>query len=318
MADNTDLLNTLLQWSKAGGGNSAQGSMATDLQGNTSRISSPEIATMAANSISGDQNNQGNTMQNWHGDNTPMQRGPDIGLLLSGLIQKGLQASGGTDVNQVHQELMANVAKKTLTDNLQTHADNLMASNPDAIKILSTAIATHQANQDALDNSGNTVSPTISLTPIQQQANNIVSPATTVLGKIFEAAGFGTKTKEKQLANLSSAQGILGETPIQPSEIAKMDRETYGKTVTGYSDSLANSVDQLKNLRDQYTALDNTRSPIDMVYSRPSQMQLPLLDQMKAVAGQVLENHASLRNVLKNAPKSLSKSGNFRVTKVSN
>lgn len=244
----------------------------------------------------------------------------DIGQLLKSLVGQGNQSSqdkmqqDSADVEKVHQELMANVAKKTLNNNLQQHADNLMATNPDALNILATAIATHQANQDAAENNA---SPVSTQTPIQQQASNIVSPATTALGKIFEAAGFGTKTKEKQLANLSSAQGILGETPIQPKDIANMDRETYGKTVTGYSDSLAQSVDQLKNLRDQYTALDNTRSPIDVAYSRPSQMQLPLLDQMKAVAGQVLDYHAGLRKVLQNAPKSLYKTGNFKVTKVS-
>jgi len=65
----------------------------------------------------------------------------------------------------------------------------------------------------------------ITLTPLQQQAQNLVQPATSMLGKLFEAAGFGTQTKAKQLNNLLKAQGIIGEEPLQKGEKEKIGLE---------------------------------------------------------------------------------------------
>lgn len=172
---------------------------------------------------------------------------------------------------------------------------------------------------------GTDVTGQSTMTPLQQQAMKIIQPdigvhpvkaISDLLGYMTGISNNNADLQGKRLQNIGAAQKTLGEEPIQPKDIATMDRETYGKTVTSLTDTFGKNIDQLKNLKDQYIELNNTRSPIDMAMSRPSDLQRPLLEQMKAIQTQNVDLHHRLTTVLSNAPKSLAKTGNFKVTQI--
>jgi len=98
--------------------------------------------------------------------------------------------------------------------------------------------------------------PQQQITPIQQQAQNIVKPATGPLGKVFEAAGFGSQTKQRQLGNLSKAQEIMGQQPLQQADREKnrmsVDLEEmkaiYSKNSELSKEDRKNTFDQISNI----------------------------------------------------------------------
>lgn len=204
-------------------------------------------------------NSQTNTMQNWHGDNTPMQPGPDILSMLSGLIQKGLQASGGTDAQasqpqdnqpQLHpiaQAAQDGAVKATKEQAYQAvlqggpivakHISDMYGSGNDS-NFLPTQPTPAQAVNTLKGILPAQTSSTPTADPIQQQASNIVSPQSgfhpigdvlNLLGTITGVSALNQGIKGIQLDNLEKAQKLTGKVPLQQSDIDKATLETNQK-----------------------------------------------------------------------------------------
>lgn len=88
----------------------------------------------------------------------------------------------------------------------QSEQMGMQQSNADMMPLLQNLLSMAQQPQQPMQQQ---------MTSIQQQAQELVKPATGPLGKIFEAAGFGTQTKQRKLENLGKAQEIMGEQPLQ-------------------------------------------------------------------------------------------------------
>lgn len=76
----------------------------------------------------------------------------------------------------------------------------------------------------------------VALNNIQQQAQQIVQPATSGIGKFFESAGFGSQTKGRQLDNLAKAQEIISgnASGITPESLAAYNKSLEDAGLTDY------------------------------------------------------------------------------------
>lgn len=149
-----------------------------------------------------------------------------------------------------------------------------------------------------------------------------------VLAGFLHGFAQGTGYTKGNLENLNSAataaglaQEQAGEKPIQPTDIAKMNRETFANTVTGYKSQLENNQKQYNELNTQLKTLEENRNPAQKTMGWMSPDQIAILDQMKAVQLQNIEHLNGLKEIMVNAPKQLTENTNqnkFKVKKIGN
>lgn len=139
-------------------------------------------------------------------------------------VEKGLKEAGyAHTVHAIQNDVPA--------DHIVQEA-GLNQNDPTQILTQLIAMSAGGQNQPQPTNPGAQAAPPVAappaqsqMTPMQQQAGNLVSPATTALGKLFEAAGFGTVTKGRQLDNIAKAQEIQGQKPLQAADYLKQATE---------------------------------------------------------------------------------------------
>lgn len=245
MADNTstqtqqdpnDVLGQLMQaWAQNGGGNAAQGSMATNTQGQQSQIMSPGIAASSAQSIGGQQGNQGIL-------------NPSTGLndnhvkILQGLIDKGTK--------QHAQDFLNTYGPQAAQNLVDTHN----ATSPTAQGQSQPKAQTQQAQPASTSASTQASAPIpngstpLSSSPdaIQQQAMKIATQKPGLLMSIFR--GTFQNDNDQQLENLKQAQTITqGGPPLSPSEKTQAIGNWNSALLKQHQDFQSDLSDQMKS-----------------------------------------------------------------------
>lgn len=96
------------------------------------------------------------------------------------------------------------------------------------------------------------------MTPIQQQAQQIAQPTKNpVMGALDAVFGIGTNYKSRQLGNLSKAQEIMGEQPVQ-------EKDRYDK-IMAYETSRINKALEMDKLTNTHAT-----AYIDLIEKQPS------------------------------------------------
>ncbi len=258
------------------------------------------------------------------------------------------QGALGNDSQAILKALMDKAAKKALEGHFNEKAQEVMDTSPDGAHILTGSLSgnTIDGLLGKTSPSSSTSSPSspssdfsvsggqATETDMQDQVRkNILQQLiqTTkqpqgVLAGFLHGFAQGTGYTKGNLENLNTAattaglsQEQAGAKPIQPADIAKMNREVYANTITASNDILARNQEQYKSLVDQYKALEQSKGILDSTFKRPSADQLSLIDQMKAISKQNIEHFDRLRSLVKNAPKALTENKNqakFKVTKI--
>lgn len=231
------------------------------------------------------------------------QKGVDKALSEHGYKQGTDALVAGVDPNEIANH-----------EAMQPTSPNVSAPNPDHVALLGSLLGvnTNNTTQNVMDS-------------MQQQAADIVKPATSPLGKLLEAAGFGTQTKAKQLNNLAKAQQIesgqpaeiavplaqaaeinqkiAGAVPLQQADIVKLNVDTYGAALKANQEAYTNSNAEVANLSKTLETLQNSRS----VLSKSIGGSTDFMNQLKAViAAKTLENQKIGKNqkmLIDNAPK---------------
>lgn len=238
---------------------------------------------------------------------------------------KGLQKSAEEATMQGGPEMAQHILSKYVTPLQQ----------PDINQPMSFSANDSQSNQDNQSNfSVSGGQPTIQDMQGKVQQNILQQLISTTKQPEGVLAGFlhgfaqGTGYTKGNLENLNSAataaglvQEQAGQKPIQPTDVAKMNRETFANTVTGYKSQLENNQKQYNELNQQLKTLEENRNPIEKGLGLMSKDQLAIIDQMKAIQMQNIEHLNGLKEIMVNAPKQLAENTNqskFKVKKIGN
>ncbi len=222
------------------------------------------------------------------------------------------QGAVGDSGQAIIQALMAKSAQKALVKNLDDHAQNLLDTHPDGATILASVLATHMANNPETSQEGDVNS---SNTPIQKQAQDIITPEhRTILGNILNGigniTGFNAMSniseqgaKALKLSNLSAAQDILGQKPLQPKDIAEMDINTYKAGLEATHQALAVEGQKFNALQDLYGKLNETKGKPNQLLGMPSEEQKNVYKSLQLAAKNINTHVNNLGELINNRPK---------------
>lgn len=220
----------------------------------------------------------------------------------------------------------------------------------DPSQFLAHIVAANMANQSSTgdtsgsitqDNSQNNQQQNPQQDLIKQQAMKIIAPATTILGKLFESAGFGTETKAKQLNNLASAQKITGQEPLQQSEYEKTALETkqkidqalevplsqpelannqtaiYGHQITAVNDMYQKTMDEIAKSNEEIKALGDFRTLPGKLFGHMPDSIKKKFDENALLHTQAAIMAGKMSGLAQNPPKQNSKQQSNKVGKYS-
>lgn len=265
----------------------------------------------------------------------PMQALGDATLQQLASVGGTAQGAVGNDSQAIIKALMAKAAEKALTNNLNDHAQQLLATHPDGAAILAAHIDNPSltANphldkmsvlKDLLANSPDSLSfsgqpgtgqdgadaSSPEITDIQKQVQKIITPEhRTLLGNILNGIGNITGinamaaiseqgAKSMKLANLGTAQTMLGQQPIQPLEAQKMDRETLKNAVEATTAQLTNSQAAYKNIVDSMKEEKNYRNILESASGSPNQTYKSKRTELELQHQNYLQTHENLKVLL--------------------
>lgn len=260
-----------------------------------------------------------NSQQNTANVRNAYQKGVDKALSEHGYNHGTEALAAGTDPNQIaNHEAMQPQQPAMSMNNGGVGDSNGNDITPQHIATLASLLNSVNPNSTS-----NNSSSSNTMTPIQQQAMDVIAPATGPLGKIFEAAGFGTQTKAKQLKNLQMAQGIMQETPeskLQLSQasntnaVAEMQRMTNAgnkpidpeQYMTAYSQMYQKAYEAHASVAK--TGGDMAKSAQELMKSTADQTRNAL---EKTAGMQSKESQATLESAIASQKAALDATGDF-------
>lgn len=267
----------------------------------------------------------------------------NIGGILGALLDLAIPNASADTQNKANQMNQAQTlgpyqegVKKALKQAGETHATEALQqdvppqhieqqsglSQNDPMQVLSGLIATHLTNQ-IQDNF------TVQQNPVQQdkkQDFNQTNPVMDFFAKIgitptpqaqlllTQAAMNRQKIAAGQPAEISLPQAqtqeiqqkIDGAEPIQPKDIATLNRETYSATIQAANDAWQRNTDEIKTMQEQYKALQEGRSGFSKgVGGQTTQMKA----MQQAIIAKMKQNQQHLSNMqtlFKNPPRASS------------
>lgn len=236
-----------------------------------------------------------------------------VGPYQQGVV-KALKELGQQHVQEAHAAGMS-------PEEIQNHPI-MNQGQDDPSKILINLLSTIQSQNGPQNLSSPQSSAT---TPIQQQAMTAIQPSTGPLGKFFDMIGATNAVRGSQLDNLSKAQNIMGQTPeqqvykaqttelnqkiagaepIQPKDIATLNRETYSASIQAANDAWQRNTEEIKAMQDQFKNLTDVRGPLQKFGGQTSEQK----KLQKLIIAKIQQNQQHLTNIqtlIQNPPKAV-------------
>lgn len=327
--DPNDLISQLAAWAANGGGNSAQGSMATNSDGSTAPVMSPAIASNAATGVSGGSTNNGgyvgsnNTPNNVGGMAVSSQgNNVDIGQLLQGLINnlntpnQSKSSQGGVPVGPYQKGV-----NKTLQAAGEQHSAQALQAgmNPNDIANHSVMGGGQQQPQVQVP-TGQPQQPQAQQQPLsmQDQINQLNQQAALNIAKRNVQASqpqnfmqrfsqnftkmTGGVTQADQLVNMGTIQKLAAAEPIQPKDVADLNAKSYAAAMDAAHNGVTAEASKLAGLEDLYGKEQPNRSPIDAMLGRESKNQTLIRQNIEKSAENITNHLSNLRTLVANRP----------------
>lgn len=233
--DAQKLIQQLVGWAKAGGGNAPQVSMATDSQGNQNPVMSPQIAADSAQNISGGQ--QGNGGNNMQGNQQPppqpnaYQKGVNKFLTQAGQTHAQQAIQAGVDPNAIAAHPAMQPAQQSMYMNnpyqIPTGVNPPKQNNQVPTGSPSNYTQEKNIEQKTQENLAQARLLTSQSIKAEAMPKNFLQRFSDNFSKMT-----GGMTSTDRIANTKTLQSIAGGEPIQPTDAAKLDEESRNAALT--------------------------------------------------------------------------------------